>query len=60
MRLGLSEEIGASLKSAETVKLLTERGLEPIPCSPSAFADFLRSEMTKYAAVIKRANVKID
>jgi len=56
----LSEETGASLKSPETLKRLTERGLEPIPCSPAVFADFLRSEMTRYAAVIKQANVHID
>jgi len=56
----LSEETGASLKSPETLKRLTERGLEPIPCSPAVFADFLRSETTRYAAVIKQANVHID
>jgi len=56
----LSEETGASLKSPETLKRLTERGLEPIPCSPAVFADFLKAETTRYAAVIKQANVHID
>lgn len=56
----LSEEIGASLKSADLSKRLTERGLEPIPCSPAAFGEFLRSEISRYAAVIKQANVRID
>lgn len=56
----LSGQVKASLESPETVKALTDRGLEPIPCSPAVFADFLRSEIAKYAAVIKQANVKID
>ena len=56
----LSEQVKASLESPEVVKLLTDRGLEPIPCSPAVFAAFLRSEVAKYAAVIKQANVTID
>jgi tripartite-type tricarboxylate transporter receptor subunit TctC len=56
----LSEQVKAALLSPENLKLLTDRGLEPIPCSPAVFGEFLRSEMAKYAAVIKRANVKID
>ena len=56
----LSEQVKAALESPEIVKLLTDRGLEPIPCSPAVFADFLRTEIAKYAAVIKQAHVTID
>ena len=56
----LSEQVKASLESPEVSKSLVDRGLEPIPCSPAVFAEFLRSEVAKYAAVIKQANVKID
>ena len=56
----MSEQVKLSLESPEVAKLLTERGLEAIPCSPSAFGEFLRSEITKYAAVIRQAHVTID
>lgn len=56
----MSEQVKLSLESPEVSKLLLERGLEPIPNSPAAFGEFLRSEITKYAAVIRQAGVKID
>lgn len=56
----LSEQVKASLESPDLAKALTDRGLEPIPCSPAVFAAFLRSEVAKYAAVIKEARVTID
>jgi tripartite-type tricarboxylate transporter receptor subunit TctC len=56
----MSGEVKLSLESPEVTKLLTERGLEAIPCSPAAFGEFLRSEIAKYAAVIRQAHVTID
>jgi tripartite-type tricarboxylate transporter receptor subunit TctC len=56
----LSDQVKASLESAENAKVLTDRGLEPIPCTPEVFGEFLRSEVAKYAAVIREAHVTLD
>jgi tripartite-type tricarboxylate transporter receptor subunit TctC len=58
------DHINASLRKAlarpEVQKQLGEQGLELIPSSPEEFRSTLKTEMAKWAAVIKQAGVKIE
>jgi tripartite-type tricarboxylate transporter receptor subunit TctC len=57
-------QINASLRKAlarpEVQKQLGDQGLELTPTSPDEFRGFLKTEMAKWAAVIKQAGVKVD
>jgi tripartite-type tricarboxylate transporter receptor subunit TctC len=37
-----------------------DRGLEPLPGTPEQFGDHMKSEVAKYAKIVKDANMKID
>ena len=50
-------EVDKIIKSAELKERFVNEGLEPMGGSPEAFAKFIRSEIDKYAKVIKVANV---
>lgn len=58
------DRINASLRKAlarpEVQKQLGEQGLELIPSSPEEFRNTLKSEMGKWASVIKQAGVKLE
>jgi tripartite-type tricarboxylate transporter receptor subunit TctC len=41
-------------------KRLLENGLDAVSNTPEQFAAYIRAETTKWAAVIKDANVKVD
>ena len=53
----LNVEVDKIIKSAELKERFVNEGLEPMGGSPDAFAKFIRSEIDKYAKVIKVANV---
>ena len=65
---GVSDQIVARLNSAlvsalsspEIRRALAAKGVELLPGTPEEFAAFIRSEIAKYARVIKEANVKLD
>jgi tripartite-type tricarboxylate transporter receptor subunit TctC len=48
------------LLAAEVRAALLKRGLDPIPSTPERFAEFIRSEIAKYAEIVKDAGIKID
>ena len=58
------DTINASLRKvlarAEVKKQLGEQGLELTPSSPEEFRITLKSEMTKWASVIKEAGIKLE
>jgi tripartite-type tricarboxylate transporter receptor subunit TctC len=58
------DRINASLRKAlarpEVQKQLGAQGLELTPSSPEEFRSTLKSEMTKWASVIKEAGVKLE
>jgi tripartite-type tricarboxylate transporter receptor subunit TctC len=56
----LNSEVVKTLRSAETQKLLAQQGAEPVGNSEAEFAAFIRSEIARWASVIKAANVKVD
>jgi tripartite-type tricarboxylate transporter receptor subunit TctC len=58
------DSINASLREvlarAEVKKQLGDQGLELTPSSPEEFHNTLKSEMTKWASVIKQAGIKLE
>jgi tripartite-type tricarboxylate transporter receptor subunit TctC len=57
----LHTDITASLAHAEVVKALGSFGLESVPAnSPETFAAFLRTEIGKWAKVVKASGAKAD
>ena len=56
----LNSEVVKTLRSAETQKLLAQQGAEPVGNSEAEFEAFIRSEIARWASVIKAANVKVD
>jgi tripartite-type tricarboxylate transporter receptor subunit TctC len=54
----LNVEIDKILKSAELQSRFTNDGLVPMGGSPEAFTKFIRSEIDKYAKVVKAANLQ--
>lgn len=56
----LNAELVRAFSSPEVTKPLIAQGLEPIPGTPEAFAAHIRSEIAKYAKLIKQANIRLD
>lgn len=48
------------LRQADVKERLASVGAEAVGNSPDAFATFIRSERTKYARIIKEANIRVD
>jgi tripartite-type tricarboxylate transporter receptor subunit TctC len=53
----LNVEVDKAIKSADIQQRFVNEGLEPMGGSPEAFAKFMRSEIDKYAKVIKAAGI---
>lgn len=56
----LHMQVQKALRQSEVRETLARLGAEASGAGPREFADFMRSEMAKYAAVIKRASIKLD
>jgi len=56
----LRAEIATILKNPEVRARLTALGAEPSSISGDAFAEFERTELTKYTRLIKAANIKLE
>lgn len=56
----LSSEIVSSLKSPEIRDFITGEGAEPVGSSPQEFSAHFRSEVERYARVIKAGQLKAD
>lgn len=56
----LQEETIAIMKSPELVNVYRERGLEPGGESPDELEKYLQSEITRWKALIKAANIKTE
>ncbi len=48
------------LNSPEMRERLTAQGAEPAPTTPGEFAAFIRSEIPKYARIVKLSGAKVD
>lgn len=56
----LNAELRAALESADTRARLAAHGVEPAPGAPEAFAALIRSEIVKWAKVVKAAGIQPD
>jgi tripartite-type tricarboxylate transporter receptor subunit TctC len=56
----LNKEVNVAVHSPEMVKVLSSDGLEPAGGTPEELAALLKSEVARWAQVVKRANIKID
>jgi tripartite-type tricarboxylate transporter receptor subunit TctC len=59
-RLRLAAETQKALAMPETKARLIAAGLEPGDLTPEEFAEFLKAQNDRFAAIIKQANIKID
>ena len=56
----LNAEITAALNDEQIKTSMRNLGVEPAPSRPEVFDAYIRSETTKWAKVIRQANIKID
>jgi tripartite-type tricarboxylate transporter receptor subunit TctC len=56
----LNREIGAALASAEVNKQFLAAGVLPMPSTPAQFQAYLKTEIAKWAQVIKASGAKVD
>ncbi len=56
----LNAEITAALNDEQIKASMRNLGVEPAPGRPEAFDAYIKSETTKWARVIRQANIKID
>jgi tripartite-type tricarboxylate transporter receptor subunit TctC len=53
-------EVAKILNSPEMREKLVAQGAEPAPTTPEQFAAFVRSEIPKYAKIVKASGAKVD
>ncbi|UUZ70055.1 tripartite tricarboxylate transporter substrate binding protein [Polaromonas sp. P2-4] len=56
----LYREIGAAMSAPDLVRQMADAGIEVRLGSPQEFAALIRSDTAKWAAVVKRADIKLD
>ena len=56
----LNKEIATALNTADVKELLFKQGLDVAPDSPEAFGAYIKSELAKWAKVVKAANLKAE
>lgn len=56
----LNTEIAKTLKSPEVMTRLASQGAEPVSNTPEQFAAYIKSEMTKWAKVVKTSGAQVD
>ena len=54
----LNKEITAALNAPDIKEILFKQGLDAAPSTPEQFASYMKSEMAKWAKVIKAAGIK--
>jgi tripartite-type tricarboxylate transporter receptor subunit TctC len=56
----LSAELNAVLREPAVVRKLAEQGSEAAPSTPEAFADFIRTELPRWAEIVKISGASAD
>ena len=54
----LNRDVVAILKSADGSIFLIEQGMDPVPSTPEAFGDYIKSEIAKGSKVIEEMGLK--
>jgi tripartite-type tricarboxylate transporter receptor subunit TctC len=56
----LAQEALATMRDPEVVKLLSEQQVTPMPIGPREFEELIRSDLDRWAGVIKTAGIKAE
>jgi tripartite-type tricarboxylate transporter receptor subunit TctC len=56
----LNQEIGRIMAAPDVREKLLNVGMEPSASTPEQFADFMKSEIGKWARVVKIAGIHVD
>jgi tripartite-type tricarboxylate transporter receptor subunit TctC len=56
----LSQEIARALRLPDVSERLLSQGMEPTSSTPEEFSAYIRSEMTKWAKVVKASGAKAE
>ena len=56
----VSAEIAAAIRQPDVREFMTREGAEPVGSSPPQFAAFFKSEVDRYAQVIRTANIRLE
>jgi len=56
----LNTQIRAAMSDVEMRKQLTSVGIDPLESTPEAFAETIKTEMTKWAKVVKTSGARVD
>jgi tripartite-type tricarboxylate transporter receptor subunit TctC len=56
----MNAEVNRELQNPVLRKTLVDRGLEPLGGTPERMGEHVRSEIAKYAQIVKQANIHID
>ncbi|MBK7656437.1 MAG: tripartite tricarboxylate transporter substrate binding protein [Betaproteobacteria bacterium] len=56
----LNAEVNKALASPAVMEAFQKGGIASLSGSPAQFADFIQSEITRYAEVIRKANITVD
>lgn len=56
----LNTEFNRIISTPEMRKRMIGSGYEPVGGAPEKFGDFIRAEITKWAPVVKAANIRVD
>jgi tripartite-type tricarboxylate transporter receptor subunit TctC len=56
----LNREIGAAMSAPEMAPQMAQAGIEVRLSTPSEFGELIRSDMAKWAAIVKRSGVRLD
>lgn len=56
----LNAEISATLNHPDLKQRMSSQGAEPAPMSPEEFGAYIKSEVTKWAKVVKESGAHVD
>ncbi|HWI12812.1 MAG TPA: tripartite tricarboxylate transporter substrate binding protein [Burkholderiales bacterium] len=56
----LSDEVRSILRQPDVKEVLAAQGIEIIASTPSEFAAYIRTELTKWAAVVRKSGARVD
>ena len=56
----VNKEIGRILQTSDVIDVLAQNGMVPFHSTPEQFGAFLRSEIKKWAKVVKDSNIHVD
>ncbi|MEK6592961.1 MAG: tripartite tricarboxylate transporter substrate binding protein [Pseudomonadota bacterium] len=56
----INKEVVRALQMPDVIDVLAQNGMVPLPSTPEQFGIFLRSEIKKWAKVVKDSNIRVD